>query len=184
MYLELNGRDDSFDPVSTHPESSWFLVYSRPRLETVALQNLQQQGFDAYLPLYKCLKKTKEGMETVFEPMFARYVFFRTTHQAQSIASVRSTRGVAHLVRFGHEFATIGPDTLNAIRLLEQERSAADVAQLSSLRPGDAVRFSSPALRGLEGLVKSVSSRRVTVLLELMGRQQMVNVDHYQLEAA
>ena len=169
---------------STYPESSWFLAYTRPRLEAVALQNLQQQGFDAYLPLYKRLKKTDSNIEAIFEPMFARYVFFRTTHQAQSIAPVRSTRGVAHLVRFGYEMATIRPDTLDAIRQLEQERNAADVAELSSLRPGHAVRFRNPALSGLEGLVKSVSSRRVTVLLEFMGRQQLVSVDHHQLEVA
>lgn len=170
--------------TSTFVNSSWYLAYTRPRLETLALQNLQQQGFEVYLPLYKSLKKTDAGMEAIFEPMFARYVFFRTSHQAQSIAPVNSTRGVAHLVRFGYEMATIRPDTLAAIRQLEQERNAADVAELNSLRPGQAVRFCNPNLNGLEGLVKSVSSRRVAVLLEFMGRQQMVSVDHHQLKAA
>ena len=165
-------------------EPLWFLAYTRPRLETVALQNLQQQGFDAYLPFYKRLKKSSAGMEAIFEPMFPRYVFFRTSPQAQSIAPVRSTRGVAQVVSFGHEIATIRSHTLEAIRQLEQERNAADVAELSSLRPGHVVRFCNPALNGLEGLVKSVSSRRVTVLLELMGRQQVITVDHQQLEAA
>ena len=166
------------------PGQLWFLAYTRPRLETVALQNLQQQGFDAYLPLYKRLKKTDAGMKAAFEPMFPRYVFFRPSHAAQSIAPVRSTRGVAMVVSFGHEPATIRPDTLGAIRQFEQERNAADVAELSSLRAGCVVRFRHPAFSGLEGLVKTVSSRRVAVLLELMGRQQLVNVEHHQLEAA
>ena len=165
-------------------EPLWFLAYTRPRLETVALQNLQQQGFDAYLPFYKRLKKSSAGMQAIFEPMFPRYVFFKTSLQAQSIAPVRSTRGVAQVVSFGHEIATLGSRTLEAIRQMEQERNAADVADLSALRPGHVVRFCNPALSGLKGLVKSVSSRRVTVLLELMGRQQVVSVDHQQLEAA
>ena len=165
-------------------ESPWLMVYTRPRLETVALRNLQQQGFDAYLPLYKRLKKTDAGLETSFEPMFARYVFFRTTHSAQSMAPVRSTRGVANIVSFGYEIATIRADALEAIRQLEQERNAVEVSGLSSLRPGHVVRFRDTALSGLEGLVKSVSSHRVAVLLEFMGRQQMVSVDHHQLEAA
>lgn len=164
--------------------SSWYLAYTRSRLEAMARQNLLQQGFEAYLPLYKRLKKTDAGMEAIFEPMFARYVFFRPSRQAQSIVPAHFTRGVAHLVRFGSELATIRPDTLNAIRQLEQERNAADVAELSSLHPGYVVRFRDPALNGLEGLVKSVSSRRVTVLLEFMGRQQVVSVNHHQLEAA
>lgn len=184
MSIEFDGRVEPPAPAVSYPESSWFLAYTRPRLETVALQNLQQQGFDAYLPLYKCLKNTDAGMEVIFEPMFARYVFFRPSHHVQSIAPVRSTRGVSHLVRFGHEIATIRPDTLDVIRQLERERNAADVAELSSLRPGHKVRFRNAALKGLEGVVKSVSSRRVAVLLELMGRQQLVSVDHHQLEAA
>jgi transcriptional antiterminator RfaH len=164
--------------------SRWFLVYTRPALESVALQNLQQQGFEAYLPLYKRLKKAEAGMAVVFEPMFPRYVFFRPSHAAQSIAPARSTRGVARLVSFGYEPATLHPDVLCAIRLLEHERSAADAAELSSLRPGQAVRFCNPAFQGLQGLVKAVSSRRVEVLLELMGRQQLVSVDHHQLKVA
>ncbi len=170
--------------TATCANSSWYLAYTRPRLEAVARQNLQQQGFEAYLPLYKRLKKTGAGTEVIFEPMFARYVFFRPSRDFQSISPAHSTRGVAHLVRFGTEMATVRPDTLNAIRQFEQERNAADVAELSSLHPGYAVRFRDPALNGLEGLVKSVSSRRVTVLLEFMGQQQLVSVNHHQLEAA
>lgn len=166
------------------PEPVWFLAYTRPRLETVALQNLLQQGFNAYLPLYKCLKKTDSGSHAAFEPMFARYVFFRPSHANQSIGTVRSTRGVGHVVSFGHMPATIRPDTLWAIRQLEQARNTADVAELSALRPGTAVRFSNPAFVGLEGLVKSVSNQRVSVLLEIMGRQQVVTVDRHQLEVA
>jgi transcriptional antiterminator RfaH len=164
--------------------SRWFLVYTRPALESVALQNLQQQGFEAYLPLYKRLKKADAGMAAVFEPMFPRYVFFRPSRAAQSIAPARSTRGVARLVSFGYEPATLSPDVLSAIQQIEHARSAADAADLSSLRPGHVVRFCNPAFQSLQGLVKAVSSRRVDVLLELMGRQQLVSVEHHQLKAA
>jgi transcriptional antiterminator RfaH len=162
----------------------WYLAYTRPRLEAVALQNLQQQGFNAYLPLYKCLKKTESGTHVAFEPMFPRYVFFRPSHANQSIGPVRSTRGVGHIVSFGHVSATIRTDTLRAIQQLEQVRNAADVTELGNLRPGTAVRFADRAFVGLQGLVKSVSSQRVSVLLEIMGREQIVTVDHHQLEVA
>jgi transcriptional antiterminator RfaH len=162
----------------------WYLAYTRPRLESAALQNLQQQGFNAYLPLYKCLKKTETGAHAAFEPMFPRYVFFRPSHANQSIGPVRSTRGVGHIVSFGHVPAIIKPDTLRAIAQLEQARNAADVTELRNLRPGTVVRFANPAFVGLQGLVKSVSSQRVSVLLEIMGREQIVTVDHHQLEVA
>lgn len=174
---------DCFGSITTFSEGLWFLAYTRPRLESVARQNLEQQGFETYLPLYKCLKNTNGVMVAVLEPMFARYVFFRPVRPDQSIASVRSTRGVANLVSFGHEMGTICSSLLNVIWQFERERNAADLAELSSLRPGHVVRFRDPAFGSLEGLVKSVSSRRVAVLFELMGRPQVVSVELNQLEA-
>jgi transcriptional antiterminator RfaH len=184
MDFDCEGSANWHDSESASAESMWFLAYTRPRLESVALQNLQQQGFNAYLPLYKCLKKTETGAHAGFEPMFPRYVFFRPSHANQSIGPVRSTRGVGHIVSFGHVPAIIKPDTLRAITQMEQARNAADVAELRNLRPGTAVRFANPAFVGLQGLVKSVSSQRVSVLLEIMGREQIVTVDHHQLEVA
>lgn len=182
LHTENDTHMSGLTPASC--ESVWFLAYTRPRLEALAQQNLELQGFEAYLPLYKRLKNTDAATVTVFEPMFPRYVFFRPAHSGQSIAPVRSTRGVAQVVRFGHEMATLGAGVLNSIRQLERERNAADPAALSALSPGKVVRFRDPAFAGLEGLVKSVSSRRVAVLLELMGRPQLVSVEHHQLEAA
>lgn len=121
-------------------------------------------------------------MAAALEPMFPRYVFFRPVKTSQSVAPARSTRGVATLVSFGHEMATVCSSILNVVRTLEQERNTADLVELSSLQPGHAVRFRDPAFGSFEGLVKSVSSRRVAVLLELMGRPQVVSVDRNQLE--
>jgi len=160
----------------------WYLVYTKPKQESVALQNLQQQGFHAYLPLYKRLKKAAASVQVGFEPMFARYVFFQPARSTQSISSATSTRGVTSLVRFGNEPALVKPGVLHVIQEFERRRNAADIAELSVLRPGKQVRLRNSALDGVEGLVKSVSSQRVAVLLELMGQPQLVNVEHHQLE--
>jgi transcriptional antiterminator RfaH len=185
MLLDTHQCDADHVPLPLVSQATrWFLVYTRPALEAVAMQNLQQQGFEAYLPLYKRLKKADDAMVVIFEPMFPRYVFFRPTHSAQSIAPARSTRGVARLVSFGCELATLSSDVLQSIQQIEHDRNQADAAALCSLRPGHTVQFFSPAFRGLQGLVKAVSSRRVEVLLELMGRQQLISVERHQLKAA
>lgn len=163
---------------------SWYLVYTKPKQENVALLNLQQQGFHAYLPLYKNFKKTLSTGYLGHEAMFPRYVFFQPANAAQSIASARSTRGVVSLVRFGYEPAVVKDDTLQGIRLFEELRNNAGLAEISPLQPGTSVRFKHTALKGLQGLVKSVSSKRVAVLLELLGQDQLVHVEHSQLELA
>lgn len=165
-----------------HSHEPWYLVYTKPKQESVALQNLQQQGFHAYLPLYKRIKKTSGNVQAGFEPMFARYVFFRPARSTQSISSATSTRGVTSLVKFGHEPATVKSDILRAIQAFERQRKEAEWSEVSPFQPGKEVRLRNSPLNGLAGLVKSVSSQRVAVLLELLGRPQLVSVDHHQLE--
>lgn len=166
-------------PVSLQP---WYLAYTKPRQEEVARFNLEQQGFEFYLPLYRKIKRTEQGPVSVFEPMFPRYLFFRPSNERQSLSSVRSTRGVTSLVRFGFEPAVIDSGLLERIRQMEQERNAASLQELSNLKPGQAVRLRHTALSGIEGLIQRVSSKRVAVLLEILGRPTVVEVEHHQVD--
>ncbi len=169
-------------PCSQPPR--WYLAYTKPRQEQIALNNLQQQGFDAYLPLYKKFKKTEQGPVALFEPMFPRYILLRPGKPEQSLSVVRSTKGIASLVRFGFEPAQIQDDLVQRIRQLEQDRNQATLQELGNLRAGQTVRLQHTALGGIEGLVQSVSSKRVAVLLEILGRPMVVELEHHQVEVS
>jgi transcriptional antiterminator RfaH len=160
----------------------WYLAYTKPRQEEVARFNLEQQGFEFYLPLYKKFKRTEQGPVSVYEPMFPRYIFFRPAREGQSISTVRSTRGITSLVRFGFEPAVIDDELLRGIRRIEEDRNHATLLELSNLKPGQAVRLKHAALAGVEGLIQSVSSKRVAVLLEILGRPAVVQLEHHQVE--
>lgn len=164
------------------PTTDWYLAYTKPRQEDIARINLEQQGFQAYLPLYKKFRKTEQGPVSVFEPMFPRYIFFRPGKPGQSISTVRSTKGISTLVRFGFEPAVIDEELLRRIRLLEEDRNHATLLELSNLKAGQTVRLKHTALGGVEGLIQSVSSKRVSVLLEILGRPAVVQLEHHQVE--
>ena len=167
----------------TAPRAAWYLAYTKPRQETVAQWNLEQQRFEAYLPLYKSLKRTAQGSTAVLEPMFPRYVIFRPHSATQSVSVARSTRGVMTLVSFGGNVATLSDVMVQGIRAVEHQRNQVSEQELNPLRPGQAVRVAGGVMDGLEGLVQRVSSRRVAVLLHLMGRPTQVQVDRNNLEA-
>ena len=172
------GRQDP----DNQAHSRWFLAYTKPRFESVAQVNLQQQGFEVYLPLYKKFKKTETGSVSVFEPMFPRYIFFRPSRPSQSITTVRSTKGVNNLVRFGFEPAVMPDNVLQLIRELEQSRNQVSVQEASPFKTGQRVRLKHNALNNMQGLIQSVGAKRVAVLLEIMGRPSVVQVEHHQLE--
>ena len=162
--------------------TEWYLAYTKPRQEEIARVNLDHQGFVTYLPLYKKFKKTEQGPISVFEPMFPRYIFFRPGKAGQSISVVRSTKGVTTIVRFGFEPAVVDDALLDRIRQLEEQRNHATLLELSQLKSGQAVRLKHSALDGVEGLIQSVSSKRVAVLLEILGRPAVVQLEHHQVE--
>lgn len=162
----------------------WYLAYTRPRMEHTALANLERQGFEVYLPLFKTCRRTPEGLQPGFEAMFPRYVFLRAINQRQSLATVASTRGVCGLVKFGGEAALVGPDILEKIREFERQRNEAEFELISPIQPGAQVRMRKGGLKGIEGLVVSVARQRVTFLLEILGREQQVTVAHGELELA
>jgi len=171
------GRQDP----DNQAHSRWFLAYTKPRFESVAQVNLQQQGFEVYLPLYKNSKNRSRLCQRVRAHVSALY-FFRPSRPSQSITTVRSTKGVNNLVRFGFEPAVLPDNVLQLIRELEQSRNQVSVQDASPFKAGQSVRLKHNALNNMQGLVQSVGAKRVDVLLEIMGRPTVVQVEHHQLE--
>ena len=169
-------------PSEAKNHSDWHVVYTQPKSETIAAENLRRQGFNVYLPLYKTHKKSVAVVVSQSVPMFARYVFFRPGHVAQSVSAARSTRGVSFVLSFGFQMAVIKNVQLEVIKGFELARNSLDAGQISPFQPGVKVRFADNNMRGLDGIVTSVSSKRVKVLLELLGKQHTVSVDHQRVE--
>lgn len=162
--------------AATAAGSGWYVVFTKARQEQTALENLQRQGFHAYLP--RIGKWTRQrgpegGWTCTTQPMFPRYLFVQPTAQQQSLAPVRSTRGALWVVRFGDAPPTASDSLVEALRRVE-----ADTAEPPSpIRAGSRVKVVSGPLAGLEGLVTASAARRVELLLTLLGRDSTVALD-------
>ena len=171
------------DPVKRESdEQGWYVAYTQPQREQLAQINLALQGFEVYLCQYKAFRKSPEGLLEVWQPMFPRYIFFRPAHAGQSISVVRSTRGIAFVLRFGVTPAMLKPEELRMLKVLESAQNQVDAGQNSPFQPGLKVRLQNCGLSGLEGMVHSVSSKRVTLLIELLGREKKLHLEHHQVE--
>ncbi len=176
------------------PPTVWYVVHTKPRQERTAAEQLQRQDFDVYLPLFKVFREpgrrrasatprsgpfapASDPALIAHEPMFPRYLFLRPSRATQSLSVVRSTVGVSRLVMFGHQPATLADGAVQAIRRAEGLRETADLADIGPYRPGMAVRLLDPALAGVQALVQAVSADRVTLLLDILGRPQTVQVE-------
>ncbi len=160
----------------------WYVAQTKPRQERTADENLLRQGYGTYLPRLKVIKRVRRCQELRLEPMFPRYLFFRPSSVSQSIAPVRSTLGVSSIVRFGHTPAILGAETLDAIRALESTQNEVNIEKLSQILPGRRVLVVEGPFAGLEGLVSTISARRVDVLMHLLGNDTKVSIARDCLE--
>jgi transcriptional antiterminator RfaH len=163
-------------------QASWYVAQTKPRQERTAYDNLLRQGYCAYLPHLKVLRRIRRCQQARLEPMFPRYLFFRPGSEKQSIGPVRSTFGVQSIVSFGHAPALLLADAVESIRALESRQNAASMDELSPINPGASVLVVDGPFAGLEGMVSSVSARRIDVLMQLLGTAAKVSLDRNSLE--
>jgi transcriptional antiterminator RfaH len=155
----------------------WYLVHTKPSAEAIARSNLERQGYQVYYPqLARNVRRAGRWIATT-APLFPRYVFVRLVEGRQSFGPIRSTLGVANVVRFGVDYAVVPASVVR--RLKEREDPATGLHKLkpNSLCHGARVRISDGALRGLEGVFeRDLGTDRVLVLLQLLGHSTSVDV--------
>ena len=164
------------------PGKSWYLVYTKPRQEEVALTNLTRQGYGVYLPRLRQSRKRRGKRALVVEPLFPRYLFIHLDSHTDNWIPIRSTLGVMSLVRFGAEPARVPDDLVAHLKSHEGAEGLHEWAQ-PTLTVGGHARVVSGPLAGYEGILVAKSSReRVVILLDLVNGQIRAKLNPDQLE--
>ncbi|KAA6181851.1 transcription/translation regulatory transformer protein RfaH [Thiohalocapsa marina] len=145
----------------------WFLLQSKPRQAERAQRNLEQQGYQVYLPCITVERVRRRRRYQVQEPLFPNYLFIRLQRWVDNWYPLRSTRGVARLVAFGAEPLAVDDQLIEAIAA-----RAEALAQPSALEPGQRVEILDGPFAGLSAIFKaSQGERRVQLLIELLHRE-------------
>ena len=156
---------------------NWYAVQTKPRQEATAEHNLQRQGFTTYLPKILLRKRRRDKWTKVVEPLFPRYLFIQVDPGEHSLAPVRSTLGVAGLVRFGHHLEPVPDSIIDYLRQAENPDTHQHHADDWPQQRGDAVRILEGPFAGLGGIFQAATSeQRAMVLIELLGRHNTVQV--------
>lgn len=168
--------------MSESTSKSWYLVYTKPRQEEVARVQLERQNYTVYLPRARQARRRQGRRVMTIEPLFPRYLFIHLDSQIDNWAPIRSTLGVACLVRFGQLPALI-PSSL--VRFLKDREGVAGLHEWAEpdYHEGDRVQVVEGAFQGYTGILMARTSReRVVVLLELLGRPVPTQVAISQIE--
>lgn len=155
---------------------NWYLIHTKPRQEKCAQLNLEQQGYECYLPLIPTEKLQQGKLTLVEESLFPRYLFIRLDigSSAKSWSPIRSTRGVSRLVSFGSEPAKIGDSLIEKLKANEGKHQAQPQRIFT---PGERIALTEGAFAGIEGIYQMADGEsRVMVLIELLSKTVKLSV--------
>jgi transcriptional antiterminator RfaH len=155
---------------------NWYVIHTKPRQEKRALSNLQQQGYQCYLPMIAIEKLSRERLHVIEEPLFPRYLFISldASRYGQSWSPIRSTWGVSGLVSFGGEPAKISCILIDL--LLKQEQGLSEDPQ-RLFSEGENLLVAEGPFAGLQAIYQMASGEnRAMVLIELMGKAAQMQI--------
>ncbi len=172
----MNELDNNTSNTLLGNNTSWYLVYTKPRGESTAAVNLSRQNYHTYLPLIKKTRIKNAQAKKIIEPLFPRYIFIELNIETDNWSPIRSTLGVSSIVNFGFTPAKV-PDSLIAV-LKENENSDGIYEFIEKkLVKGQSVEILSGPMMGYSGIFNSYSTKnRVTILLNLLGKETSVQL--------
>jgi len=163
---------------------AWYLIYSKPRQERVALENLERQDYESYLPLIRNRRRRGGRYVGIVEPMFPRYLFVHLSDETDDWGPIRSTIGVIKLVRFGGIAISTPPDLVNYLKQREDENGIQNLPT-PAFQAGDRVRICEGPMAGYEGIFQCRTGKeRVTVLLDIVNQATRVELSTNDIESA
>lgn len=152
----------------------WYPVYTHPRAEKKAHQELLNRGIETYLPLRRQLKQWSDRKKWIEEPLIKSYIFVYITEQQQ--ADVLMTKGITRFIYFGGMIAPMPNRQIEDLKLLMTSAVELEITE-ENLFPGEKIRIKAGPLKGMTGEIISYRSQKQLALrLESLGCSIIIHV--------
>lgn len=155
---------------------SWIVIYTRPRQELRAKENLQNLGLEVSF-VSRPVEKTVSGTIMVrLEPLFPRYIFVKSDSDVflNVVHQLRNIRGVSNIVKFGNKYAELNEDTYEQIISYEKQLSTKIGKAYIA---GDEVSFTHGAFKRAKAVYDEPDGdKRVILLLDLLNKRVRISV--------
>lgn len=155
---------------------AWFIAHCKPNSEKIALRNLENQGFSAFMPLQEVTRRRGTTFQTKLKPLFPGYIFVAQDPFAAQWRKINNTRGVARLVCLGAGPTPVPPTIMS--QLFERCDATGIFQQSVNLVSGDNVKISQGPFSGTIGKIIEIEpNQRVHLLFDFMGQTSKLELD-------
>jgi len=152
----------------------WFALQVRSRREGPIATQLQGQGYECFLPLYKSTRRWSDRLKEIEQPLFPGYLFCR--FDLHNRGPLLMTAGVQQIVGIGRTPMPVEDSEIDSIR--QALASGLPSSPWPYLELGQRVRVNHGSLTNLEGiLINFKGSNRVVLSVALLQRSVAMEID-------
>lgn len=162
------------DPDSVEDELPWYAIRVRSNFERIVGRNLQDKGFNLFLPTYSERRKWSDRVKQVDVPLFPGYVFCQ--FGLENRIPVLNVPGVVQIIGQGNRPIPVPTLEIDGIKAIL--KSDLPYLPWSSFAIGQRVVVERGPLMGLQGvLVDNRKPHRLVVSITMLQRSVAVEVD-------
>ena len=151
----------------------WFILQFKSNSHHKAEKNLNQQGFETFLPLYNTTSRNLSRFRNTSKPLFPGYMFIRFDRAETHWHSINNTYGVSRVITFNSILKST-PTTF-VENLIKRYDLSGNLLPVEKLKKGDQVKvLKGPFANFIATIEKYEDDQRIWILMDLMGRKSKI----------
>ena len=160
-------------------DKKWCIAQIKPNSYRSAIQNLERQGFQTFLPKMEITQRQENKFIVKNAYVFPGYMFVCFDPHSINWTKINSTYGVSKILTFNKKPSEISSDLILELKTRYEINS--NPTQKEKLQKGDSLKFYKGPFADLIAKVESVDEKnRIWVLLEAMGGYQRLKLKNVE----
>ena len=174
FFISYNNLVVSMEPLQHTFEKHWFALYTKPRCEFKARNQLKSINTDNYLPTIKKYHKWSDRKKEIEEPLIRGYIFIFADERERLLSLEQPS--IVRCVSERGRAACIPEWQIENLRKVENIQG--DLMIHNGILPGKKVEIINGPLKGAIGILESVGIKhRFGVSIDILNRSVIVQLN-------
>ena len=144
---------------------AWFVLKYKPNLHVRAAKNLNNQGFETFLPLHNVTSRKTSRFITNAQPLFPGYMFIKFDRAETEWYKINNTYGVSRLITFNSILKSIPNRFIDNLK--KRYDSSDKLLPIQKVKEGDQVTvLTGPFSNFIATVEKYEADQRIWILMD------------------
>ena len=159
----------------------WFTLQFKANSHNQAIKNLNQQGFETFLPLHETTSHKVTRFTNTTKPLFPGYMFVTFNRAETEWHKINNTFGVSRLVTFNYTLKSLPSKFIE--NLMMRCDLSGKLLPVKQFKKGDQVKITKrPFANFIAKIEKYETDQRIWILMDLMGRKTLIQTPSSTLQ--